>query len=177
MSSTSLALRQVRFTNKAFWRNPASAFFTFAFPLIFLVIFTALLGGGTGKVNGESFSIAKLYVPGIAAFSVITACYTNLAISVTFAARRGHPQADPRDAASRLGRTSSPASCTRCFIALLLVAIVTAFGRGLLRRHDPDGDVPGAVPDHARGRGGKFRRDGARDHVCDPERRRGAPPS
>ena len=34
------------FTNKAFWRNPASAFFTFAFPLMFLVIFTALLGGG-----------------------------------------------------------------------------------------------------------------------------------
>ncbi len=37
-------LRQVRFTNKAFWRNPASAFFTFAFPLMFLVIFTSLLG-------------------------------------------------------------------------------------------------------------------------------------
>ena len=39
-------LRQVRYTNKAFWRNPASAFFTFAFPLMFLVIFTALLGSG-----------------------------------------------------------------------------------------------------------------------------------
>ncbi|MFL5790736.1 MAG: hypothetical protein ACJ76A_04475, partial [Actinomycetota bacterium] len=36
--------RQFRFTNKAFWRNPASAFFTFIFPLLFLVIFTALLG-------------------------------------------------------------------------------------------------------------------------------------
>ena len=44
MSAVGLTLRQVRFTNKAFWRNPASAFFTFAFPLMFLVIFTALLG-------------------------------------------------------------------------------------------------------------------------------------
>ena len=41
-----LALRQVGYTNKSFWRNPASAFFTFAFPLMFLVIFTSLLGGG-----------------------------------------------------------------------------------------------------------------------------------
>ena len=46
MSDTSLVFRQVRYTNKAFWRNPASAFFTFAFPLMFLVIFTSLLGDG-----------------------------------------------------------------------------------------------------------------------------------
>ena len=46
--------RQVRFTNKAFWRNPASAFFTFAFPLMFLVIFTALLGSGTRRSRGGS---------------------------------------------------------------------------------------------------------------------------
>ena len=38
---------QVRYVNKAFWRNPASAFFTFAFPLMFLIIFTALLGHNT----------------------------------------------------------------------------------------------------------------------------------
>ena len=44
MSAVVQVLRQVRFTNKAFWRNPASAFFTFAFPLLFLVIFTSLLG-------------------------------------------------------------------------------------------------------------------------------------
>jgi ABC-2 type transport system permease protein len=45
MSEATLAVRQLRFTNRAFWRNPASAFFTFAFPLMFLVIFTSLLGG------------------------------------------------------------------------------------------------------------------------------------
>ena len=44
--TAALVLRQVRYTNKAFWRNPASAFFTFAFPLMFLVIFTSLLGDG-----------------------------------------------------------------------------------------------------------------------------------
>ena len=48
MSALSVA-RQFRYTNKAFWRNPASAFFTFVFPLMFLVIFTALLGNGTSR--------------------------------------------------------------------------------------------------------------------------------
>ena len=47
MNDFALAVRQVRYTNKAFWRNPASAGFTFAFPLMFLVIFTALFGNDT----------------------------------------------------------------------------------------------------------------------------------
>ena len=47
MNDAALTFSQVRYTNKAFWRNPASAFFIFAFPLMFLVIFTALLGHGT----------------------------------------------------------------------------------------------------------------------------------
>jgi hypothetical protein len=57
VSDLGLTLRQVRFTNKAFWRNPASAFFTFAFPLMFLVIFTSLLGhllrGLDGVLRGD----------------------------------------------------------------------------------------------------------------------------
>ena len=48
MNAVALTLFQMRYVNKAFWRNPASAFFTFAFPLMFLVIFTALLGHGDG---------------------------------------------------------------------------------------------------------------------------------
>ena len=54
MSAVGLTLRQVQFTNKSFWRNPASAFFTFAFPLMFLVIFTALLGGGESSSRGRT---------------------------------------------------------------------------------------------------------------------------
>jgi ABC-2 type transport system permease protein len=84
VSDIRLALRQVVYTNRAFWRNPASAFFTFFFPLFFLVIFTALFGNdptelGSGTVRGASF-----YVPAMAAFGVVSACYTNIAISVTF---------------------------------------------------------------------------------------------
>ncbi len=84
MSASSLTLRQVRFTNKAFWRNPASAFFTFAFPLMFLVIFTALLGGGEILIEGTDLQQSTYYVVAMATFGVISACYTNVAISVCF---------------------------------------------------------------------------------------------
>ncbi len=50
-------LRQFRFTNLAFWRNPASAFFTFAFPLLFLVIFTSLLGGDEVTLRGTDLEL------------------------------------------------------------------------------------------------------------------------
>lgn len=84
MNDAALTVRQVRYTNRAFWRNPQAAFFTFAFPLMFLVIFTALLGKGTVTVNGLPFNQSTYYVAGMSAFAIITACYTNLAISVTF---------------------------------------------------------------------------------------------
>src|SRR5213076_638182 len=87
-------LSQVRYVNKAFWRNPASAFFTFAFPLMFLVIFTALLGSGTvdeGTVTIPGVGTlhilldqAQYFVGAMAAFGVISATYTNVAMSVTF---------------------------------------------------------------------------------------------
>lgn len=85
MSDAALLLTQVRFTNRAFWRNPASAFFTFAFPLMFLVIFTSLLGSGRIEVApGIFIQQDRYFVAAMGAFAVISATYTNLAISVTF---------------------------------------------------------------------------------------------
>ena len=84
MSDLRLTLRQVAYTNKAFWRNPASAFFTFAFPLLFLVIFTALFGNDPTNVGGATVTGASFYVPAMAAFGMVSACYTNIAITVSF---------------------------------------------------------------------------------------------
>ena len=55
MNAAAMLSTQVKYVNKAFWRNPASAFFTFAFPLMFLVIFTSLLGNGTIHIGSLSF--------------------------------------------------------------------------------------------------------------------------
>jgi ABC-2 type transport system permease protein len=84
LSDTALALRQVRYTNRAFWRNPGSAFFTFAFPLMFLVIFTALLGQGVLRFGRFELDTTTYYVGAMAAFGVISACFTNIAIQTTF---------------------------------------------------------------------------------------------
>jgi ABC-2 type transport system permease protein len=89
MNVAAQVLRQLRFTNKAFWRNPASAFFTFAFPLMFLVIFTSLLGSGQIKLNGFELDAATYYVGVMATFGVISACFTNIAIQTTFARDEG----------------------------------------------------------------------------------------
>lgn len=84
MTSSSMMLRQLKFENRAFWRNPANAFFTFAFPLMFLVIFNLIFGGDDVGPRGREVSGSTFYVPAIAAFSVINACFTTTAISVTF---------------------------------------------------------------------------------------------
>lgn len=73
---------QIRWEQKTYWRNPAAAVFTFAFPLLFLVIFTALNGNDTVDVTGGEVKFAQYYVPAIIAFGLISACYTNLAFTV-----------------------------------------------------------------------------------------------
>jgi ABC-2 type transport system permease protein len=85
VSTVELTLRQVRYTNKAFWRNPASAFFTFAFPIMFLVIFTTLFGNRKVEPIPHVFvQQSTFYVAAMSAFAVISACYTNIAIQTAF---------------------------------------------------------------------------------------------
>lgn len=115
MNALGLAAREFRFENRAFWRNPAAAFFTFVFPLMFLVIFNGL------------FEETQFYVPAIAAFSVITACFTNVAMGVTMARDQGvlkRVRGTPLPAGSYLvGRVLHAV-----FLALILVTIVTIAG-------------------------------------------------
>jgi ABC-2 type transport system permease protein len=127
MSDLTQSFRVVRFTNKAFWRNPANAFFTFAFPLMFLVIFTSLFGTGTVPVAGREVNTSTFYVGAILAFAIITATYTNLAINITFTRDMGvlkRIRGTPMAAWSfMVGRILHA-----IFITILLVAIVVAFG-------------------------------------------------
>jgi ABC-2 type transport system permease protein len=127
MSAVSLAARQFRFTNKAFWRNPASAFFTFAFPLMFLVIFTSLLGNGQVELRRYELDTTTYYVGAMAAFGVVSACFTNIAITTTFSRDTG--------VLKRLRGTPLPASAYMTarvvhamVVGALLVGITLIFG-------------------------------------------------
>jgi ABC-2 type transport system permease protein len=127
MNVPSLTLRQVSYTNKAFWRNPASAVFTFAFPLMFLVIFTGLLGNGEVTLGGTEIQQSTYYVAAMAAFSVVTACFTNIAMGVSFQRDEG--------VLKRIRGTPLPGGAYLAarvvhamLIAVLLVALCAAFG-------------------------------------------------
>src|SRR5580704_3543599 len=139
MNAAALTLSQVRYTNKTFWRNPASAFFIFAFPLMFLVIFTALLGHGTVRVSPlKVVNTSTYYVAAMASFGVITACYTNIAISVTFQRDSGvlkRTNGTPLPSAVFLGARMLHA----LLVAVLLVAITAAFGRAFYSAAIPSG--------------------------------------
>lgn len=138
MSTVTLTASQIRYVNKAFWRNPASAFFTFAFPLMFLVIFTALLGHGQVHLAGRVVHESTYYVAAMAAFAVITACYNNIAIGITF----------QRDAGILKRTNGTPLSATIYFaarvvhaivVAVLLVAITVTFGALFYHANVPTG--------------------------------------
>ena len=127
-NAATLTASQMRYVNKAFWRNPAAAFFTFAFPLMFLVIFTALLGHGRILIHGREVHQSTYYVVEMAAFAVISSCYTNIAIGLIFERDAGvlkRVNGTPLPAAVYMGARILHAVC----MALLLVAITVTFGK------------------------------------------------
>jgi ABC-2 type transport system permease protein len=138
MRALTLTFSQVGYVNKAFWRNPSRAFFTFAFPLMFLVIFTSLLGHYIVHLGPASVKSSTYYVAAMASFGVITACYNNIAIGMTF----------QRDAGI-LKRTNGTPLPSGSFLAgrvlhalmvgVLLVAVTAAFGRAAYSANIPTG--------------------------------------
>jgi ABC-2 type transport system permease protein len=74
-----LALWQARYEQRAFLRNRARAFFSFVFPLMFLVIFASIFKSRTLPHGGIAYD--DFFVPGILAYGVITTSFVNMAIS------------------------------------------------------------------------------------------------
>jgi ABC-2 type transport system permease protein len=128
MNGARLAVRQARFEQISFWRNPPAAFFTFAMPILFLVVITALLGNDTATLpNGAETKASSYYIASILAFSVITATFTNLAMGTTIARDLGilkRIRATPVPTSAYLsGRVLSS-----LVVTLMLVLLVIVFG-------------------------------------------------
>lgn len=137
MSTASLTVSQVRYVNKTFWRNPARAFFTFAFPLMLLVIFTSLLRG-TELIGALMVKESTYYVVAMAAYGVIQACYSNIAASMSYQRDAGILK---RIDGSPMPKTSFMESqiIHSMFVGLLLVVITAAFGRAVYSVSIPSG--------------------------------------
>jgi ABC-2 type transport system permease protein len=138
MATGTILISQIRYANKAFWRNPASAFFTFAFPLMFLVIFTSLLGDLKVPLPGQLVRGPNYYVADMAGFGVISACCTNIAVNIATQRDLGvlkRTYGSPMPNSAYLGARVIHA----ILIALSLVVVTAAFGKVIYHTHIPTG--------------------------------------
>ena len=139
MKTLKMLTSQMGYVNKSFWRNPASAFFTFAFPLMFLVIFTSLLGHYKLTIApGHRIDSSTYYVASMAAYALILACYNNIATSLAIQRdsgvlkrTRGTPISSGVFIVARLLHAF--------FISLLLVALTALYGRLFYHASVPTG--------------------------------------
>jgi len=127
MSGLALVAHQFRYDQKAFWRNPASVFFTVAFPVVLLLIFATVFGDETVDVAG-GIETTTYYVPAIITLSVISATMQSLAMSLVIAREdgrlkrgRGTPMPAWVFIAGRIGNS--------IVVALLMLALIAALGR------------------------------------------------
>ncbi len=74
-----LVLWQIRYEQRAYWRNRGRGVFTFVFPIMFLVIFGSLNQNAHIDSRG-GISYDNFIVPGILAYGVIATTYVNMAI-------------------------------------------------------------------------------------------------
>lgn len=87
MSAARLMVRQVGLEQRAFWRNPESAFFTFALPVGLLLVFGAVSGGEIPR--RPDLKPLTLFVPGILAFGTIVAAYATLGSTIAILRTNG----------------------------------------------------------------------------------------
>jgi len=123
-----LVWHQIRYEQLSFWRNPQSAFFTFIFPVVVIVIFGAVFNSSTGSSFYYGLSGLQYYVPTIAALSVLGACYSQLAIVLSTRRQDG--------ILKRLRATPLPAwvyfigLLTHCvMVSIIDVALIIGIGR------------------------------------------------
>jgi ABC-2 type transport system permease protein len=137
----SLVLHQFRYDQKAFWRNPASVFFTVMFPVVLLLIFGAVFGDKSVDVDGVSIKTTTYYVPAIITLSVISATMQSLAMSLVIAREdgrlkrsRGTPLPPWVFIAGRIGNS--------IVVALMMLILIAAIGRLLFSVPIPWGQLP-----------------------------------
>jgi ABC-2 type transport system permease protein len=131
-----LALRQVRYEQLAFWRNPFGAAFTVVFSVVFLVFLGA--SGGTFKELGNIRAV-DYYLPGFVAYGVMAASFNMLSIRLVTSREMG--------LLKRLRLTPLPtwalfgglfgSTVIVCLVEVVLLLIVGRYGYQVAFPHQP----------------------------------------
>jgi ABC-2 type transport system permease protein len=134
---------QVRYEQRAYWRNRGRGIFTFVFPLMFLVIFASLdRGAHISSLHGIPYDV--FFVPGILAYGLIATTFVNMAISTAILRDQGvlkRMQGTPLPpwayVAARIGST--------LVIVLTMTALVLALGAIAYGVHVRAATLPGLI--------------------------------
>ena len=125
---------QIRYEQRAYWRNRGRGVFTFVFPLMFLVIFASLdKGSQIASLGGISYD--DFLVPGILAYSVITTTFVNLAISTAILRDNGilkRMQGTPLPRWSYIAARVGSAMIVMALLALVVIVALPAIVVSLL---------------------------------------------
>ena len=118
-------VRQTRLEQRAFWRNPETAFFTFALPVGLLLIFgaTSAHDAVPGRPDLDGLT---LFVPGILAFGIIVAAYGTLAATIAILRSEGvlkRVRATPLPPASYLAGHLTSVLATSLLIAVCTITL------------------------------------------------------
>jgi ABC-2 type transport system permease protein len=126
VSGFALVAHQLRYDQKAFWRNPAAIFFTVMFPVVLLLIFATVFGDQTVDVRG-GIKTTTYYVPAIITLAVISATMQSLAMNLVIAREdgrlkrsRGTPMPPAVFIAGRVGNS--------IVVALMMLVLLAAIG-------------------------------------------------
>ena len=140
MNGLALVGHQFRYDQKAFWRNPASVFFTVLFPVIVFLILAVVFDGETVDVRG-GVEATSYYVPAIMSLAIISATMQTLAMTLVIAREdgrlkrgRGTPMPPWVFIAGRIGNS--------IIVALMMLALLAAIGGVLYGVELPWGRLP-----------------------------------
>ena len=126
MNGLALVGHQFRYDQKAFWRNPASVFFTVMFPVILFLILAVVFSGEDVDVRG-GIEATTYYVPAIMSLAIISATMQTLAMTLVIAREdgrlkrgRGTPMPPWVFIAGRVGNS--------IVVALMMLVLLAAIG-------------------------------------------------
>jgi ABC-2 type transport system permease protein len=126
MNGLALVGHQFRYDQKAFWRNPASVFFTVMFPVILFLILAVVFSGEDVNVRG-GIDATTYYVPAIMSLAIISATMQTLAMTLVIAREdgrlkrgRGTPMPPWVFIAGRVGNS--------IVVALMMLVLLAAIG-------------------------------------------------
>jgi ABC-2 type transport system permease protein len=133
-SDLSLLGRWLRARVRIQLRTGRAVVFTFAFPLVLIVLFNGLNGNAKVDAVGAAGQVpfAQFYTPSIGIFSLTTACYTSVIIGIATARDSGllkRVRGTPLPMSIYLGSWLAGAALTGIVAVVLLFAVaVPAFG-------------------------------------------------